>query len=297
MRYWCQCVRLVLGNGRLYRAHRGENQAKCKFFLDNPRDSNERAGASAACYSNFIVPTPLASCEHEQLQETCPAFNQTMTMRIVKSWLLLIWLVSFIPSAAHTPIFDVYEESAVNPLAAGRPVTRSASQESSAPVFKVDYISFTLRNGLQVIFHVDRSDPVVAVALTAHVGSAREKEGRTGFAHLFEHLLFLESENLGKGGLDKMSARIGGSGANGSTSRDRTNYFQTVPKDALEKMIWAEADKLGWFINTVTEPVLAKEKQVVKNEKRQGVDNSPYGHTSYVIDGADMGFWEASGFS
>ncbi|MDH7444389.1 M16 family metallopeptidase [Aquimarina sp. 2201CG14-23] len=150
--------------------------------------------------------------------------------------------------------------------------------------FKVDFEKFTLNNGLQVIFHVDRSDPVVAVALTAHVGSAREIEGRTGFAHLFEHLLFLESENLGKGGLDKMSARIGGSGANGSTSRDRTNYFQTVPKDALEKMIWAEADKLGFFINTVTDPVLAKEKQVVKNEKRQGVDNRPYGHVSYVID-------------
>ena len=117
-----------------------------------------------------------------------------------------------------------------------------------------------------------------------HVGSAREIEGRTGFAHLFEHLLFLESENLGKGGLDKMSARIGGSGANGSTSRDRTNYLQTVPKDGLEKMIWAEADKLGWFINTVTDPVLAKEKQVVKNEKRQSVDNRPYGHNQYVID-------------
>jgi zinc protease len=150
--------------------------------------------------------------------------------------------------------------------------------------FKVDFEKFTLDNGLQVIFHIDRSDPVVAVALTSHVGSAREVAGRTGFAHLFEHLLFLESENLGKGGLDKMSARIGGSGANGSTSRDRTNYFQTVPKDALEKMIWAEADKLGFFINTVTDPVLAKEKQVVKNEKRQGVDNRPYGHTFYVID-------------
>ncbi len=81
-----------------------------------------------------------------------------------------------------------------------------------------------------------------------------------------------------------MSARIGGSGANGTTSRDRTNYFQTVPNDALEKMIWAEAEKLGYFINTVTEAVLAKEKQVVKNEKRQGVDNRPYGHTRYVID-------------
>jgi zinc protease len=156
--------------------------------------------------------------------------------------------------------------------------------KESTQEFKVDYEKFTLDNGLQVILHVDKSDPVAAVALTAHVGSAREKEGRTGFAHLFEHLLFLESENLGKGGLDQMSARIGGSGANGSTSRDRTNYFQTVPKDALEKMIWAEADKLGYFINTVTEPVLAKEKQVVKNEKRQRVDNQPYGHNSSVIN-------------
>lgn len=150
--------------------------------------------------------------------------------------------------------------------------------------FNIDYETFTLNNGLKVIFHIDRSDPVVAVALTSHVGSAREVVGRTGFAHLFEHLLFLESENLGKGGLDKLSARVGGSGANGSTSRDRTNYFQTVPNDALEKMIWAQAEKLGYFINTVTQPVLAKEKQVVKNEKRQGVDNRPYGHTMYVID-------------
>lgn len=149
--------------------------------------------------------------------------------------------------------------------------------------FSVEYEKFTLDNGLEVIFHKDTSDPVVAVALTFHVGSARELPGRTGFAHLFEHLLFLESENLGRGGLDQMSARIGGSGANGSTSRDRTNYFQTVPNDALEKMIWAEADKMGFFINTVNEMVLEKEKQVVKNEKRQGVDNAPYGHTNYVV--------------
>jgi len=184
-----------------------------------------------------------------------------MFMKFAKSFLLLTCLLS-----------------ALNPVTAQKPAPKT--------VFKVEYEKFTLGNGLQVIFHIDRSDPVVAVALTAHVGSAREKAGRTGFAHLFEHLLFLESENLGKGGLDKMSARIGGSGANGSTSRDRTNYFQTVPNDALEKMLWAEADKLGWFINTVTDRVLAKEKEVVKNEKRQGVDNNPYGHTSYVIDKA-----------
>ncbi len=148
--------------------------------------------------------------------------------------------------------------------------------------FHIPYEKFQLDNGLTVLLHEDHSDPVVAVNLTVHVGSAREKEGRTGFAHLFEHLLFLESENLGKGGLDVLSANIGGSGANGSTSRDRTNYLQSIPKDALEKMLWAEADKLGWFINTVTDPVLAKEKQVVKNEKRQSYDNNPYGHTMYI---------------
>ncbi len=167
--------------------------------------------------------------------------------------------------------------------ASGSPGETIAQTPAEAPATLLPYQSFMLDNGLTVLFHVDRSDPVVAVSLTAHVGSGREKPGRTGFAHLFEHLLFLESENLGQGGLDRMSARIGGSGANGSTSRDRTNYLQTVPSDALEKMLWAEADKLGWFINTVTEPVLAKEKEVVKNEKRQGVDNRPYGHTLYVL--------------
>ncbi|MEO1187822.1 MAG: insulinase family protein, partial [Pseudomonadota bacterium] len=172
----------------------------------------------------------------------------------------------------------VSETVTSDPVTAETTIAEPAESETLLP-----YESFTLDNGLTVLFHVDRSDPVVAVSLTAHVGSAREKPGRTGFAHLFEHLLFLESENLGPGGLDRLSARIGGSGANGSTSRDRTNYLQTVPNDALEKMLWAEADKLGWFINTVTQPVLDKEKQVVKNEKRQAVDNRPYGHTFYVM--------------
>ncbi len=151
--------------------------------------------------------------------------------------------------------------------------------------FNIDHEKYELANGLDVILHVDRSDPIVAVAMTFHVGSAREVEGKTGFAHLFEHLFFLDSENLGPGGLDRLMNRIGSS-TNGSTSRDRTNYFEVVPADALEKALWAEADKLGFFINTVTEDVVAKEKQVVKNEKRQGVDNVPYGHTNFVVDRA-----------
>ena len=163
------------------------------------------------------------------------------------------------------------------------PTTPAAAAAGETVGRLVPVQTYTLDNGLTVVFHLDRSDPVTAVVLAAHVGSARETPGRTGFAHLFEHLVFLNSENLGPGGLDAMSARIGGSGANGSTSFDATDYLQTVPNDALEKMIWAEADKLGYFINTVTDAVLAKEKQVVKNEKRQSDDNRPYGHTFSVL--------------
>jgi zinc protease len=149
----------------------------------------------------------------------------------------------------------------------------------------IPFEKYELANGLDVILHVDRSDPIAAVAMTFHVGSSREVPGKTGFAHLFEHLFFLDSENLGPGGLDRLMTRVGSS-TNGSTNRDRTNYYETVPVDGLEKTLWAEADKLGFFINTVTESVVAKEKQVVKNEKRQSVDNQPYGHTSDVIDRA-----------
>ena len=148
--------------------------------------------------------------------------------------------------------------------------------------FSIDYEKYTLENGLDVVLHIDRSDPIAAVATTYHVGSARERVGKTGFAHLFEHLMFLDSENLGPGGLDILIDKLGGT-LNGSTSRDRTNYYQVVPNDGLEKVLWAESDKMGFFINTVTEEVIAKEKQVVKNEKRQSYDNRPYGHTTTII--------------
>jgi zinc protease len=153
-------------------------------------------------------------------------------------------------------------------------------------IANIEFEKYTLDNGLDVILHIDKSDPVVAIDLAAHVGSGREITGRTGFAHLFEHLLFLDSENLGYGGLDEMNTRIGGEGTNGFTTNDMTQYFQAVPADALEKIIWAEADKLGYFINTVTQDVVDNEKQVVKNEKRQRVDNQPYGHNLYIVSKA-----------
>ena len=132
--------------------------------------------------------------------------------------------------------------AACSPATTSQP-TETTDEATSTAAPSLDFQKFTLDNGLDVVLHVDRSDPIVAINLAVHVGSAREKPGKTGFAHLFEHLLFLDSENLGYGGLDEMNTRIGGEGTNGFTTNDMTQYFQVVPKDALEKIVWAEATK------------------------------------------------------
>lgn len=141
---------------------------------------------------------------------------------------------------------------------------------------------YTLPNGLDVVLHQDKSDPIVAVAIQYHVGSNREVLGRTGFAHFFEHMLFQNSENVGAGNFIKNIGDMGGT-LNGGTWQDGTIYYEVVPSDGLEKILWMESDRMGYFINTVTQEGLENEKQVVKNEKRQGVDNRPYGHTEYVM--------------
>jgi len=148
--------------------------------------------------------------------------------------------------------------------------------------FKIDYEKFTLDNGLDVILHVDKSDPIVAVATVMHVGSNREKPGKTGFAHFFEHMSFNDSENVPVGANRKMIPEWGGS-RNGGTSNDYTVYYEVVPKDAFEKILWIDSDRFGYMINTVTKEALEREKQVVKNEKRQRVDNAPYGYTQEII--------------
>ncbi len=150
---------------------------------------------------------------------------------------------------------------------------------------KIDYEKIILDNGLEVVLHQDDSDPIVAVAILFNVGSNREKPDRTGFAHFFEHMLFQNSENVGKGRFFQMIDEMGGE-LNGGTWEDGTIYYETIPKDALERVLWMESDRMGFMINTVTEAVLENEKQVVKNEKRQRVDNQPYGHTNYVINKA-----------
>jgi zinc protease len=158
----------------------------------------------------------------------------------------------------------------------------SDASSTNPDELKIDYEKYSLDNGLDVILHKDDSDPIVSIAIMFHVGSNREKPGRTGFAHFFEHMLFQNSENVGKGNFFKIIEEMGGD-FNGGTWNDGTVYYEVVPKDALEQILWMESDRMGFMINTVTEAVFQNEKQIVKNEKRHRVDNQPYGHTGYVI--------------
>jgi zinc protease len=146
----------------------------------------------------------------------------------------------------------------------------------------IDFEKYTLENGLDVILHQDHSDPIVAVAIQYHVGSSREKPGKTGFAHLFEHMMFQQSEHVGQ---DEFFKKIQGAGGtlNGGTSPDGTGYFEVVPKNAAELALWLESDRMGYLINTVTRSAFANQQDVVLNEKRQMVDNNPYGHNNYVL--------------
>ncbi len=161
--------------------------------------------------------------------------------------------------------------------------TSSSSFETSEKSeFSIEYEKFTLENGLEVVLHVDKSDPIVALTTVVHAGSNREKPGRTGFAHFFEHMAFNDSENVPRGWNRKAIPEWGGT-RNGGTWSDGTIYFEQVPKDAFDKILWIDSDRMGYMINTVTTEALEREKQVVKNEKRQRVDNAPYGYTGEII--------------
>ena len=159
----------------------------------------------------------------------------------------------------------------------------SSCKKSPDDKLSIKYEKYIMPNGLQVILHTDHSDPMISYAIMYHVGSSRETPGKTGFAHLFEHLLFVGSENVPTGKFDKVIEGAGGNN-NGFTTRDVTTYFEMFPKNALEKVLWLESDRMGFFINSVTPRLLAIQQNVVQNEKRQEEDNSPYGFTEYVID-------------
>jgi len=149
--------------------------------------------------------------------------------------------------------------------------------------FKIPYEKYKLSNGLTVILHTDRSDPIASVYIRYHVGSNREVPGKTGFAHLFEHLMFNESQHVPQGEYFKKIQTSGGS-LNGSTNSDGTNYFETVPKNALEMALWMESDRMGFLMPKVSEKTFLTQVNVVSNEKRQNYDNRAYGNSGYVMD-------------
>jgi len=171
-------------------------------------------------------------------------------------------------------------------LAAGLSFTSCKSEKEATPesaLLSVEFEKYELENGLDVILHQDKSDPIVSVAIQYGVGSNREKTGRTGFAHLFEHMLFQESENVPQDQFFKKIQDAGGT-LNGGTWKDGTIYYEVVPKNAMETVLWLESDRMGYLINTVTQAAFTNQQEVVQNEKRQRVDNNPYGHESWVID-------------
>ncbi|MHB8906464.1 MAG: M16 family metallopeptidase [Melioribacteraceae bacterium] len=143
-------------------------------------------------------------------------------------------------------------------------------------LLKIDYEKYSLANGLQVILYPDQSFPLVAVNVWYRVGSANEKPGKTGFAHLFEHMMFQGSQNIPKEGHFRYVQEAGGS-LNGSTSIDRTNYFETVPANYFELPLWLESDRMGFMIPGLTQEKLDNQKDVVMNERRQHYENQPYG--------------------
>ena len=155
-------------------------------------------------------------------------------------------------------------------------LTFAAGPSAQAPKLSVPHTQFTLPNGLNVILHRDASVPVVAVNLWYHVGSGHERPGRTGFAHLFEHVMFEGSTHVPEGSFDTW-LEAAGANNNGSTSVDRTNYYIDLPSNALELALFLESDRMGFLLDDKAPDKINGQRDVVKNEKRQGVDNQPYG--------------------
>ncbi|KAA5544959.1 M16 family metallopeptidase [Adhaeribacter rhizoryzae] len=155
-------------------------------------------------------------------------------------------------------------------------VTRKGSE------LVIPYEKYVLPNGLTVVVHEDHSDPIVHVDVTYHVGSAREEVGKSGFAHFFEHMMFQGSDNVADEEHPKIIFEAGGT-MNGTTSRDRTNYFETLPSNQLETALWLESDRMGFLLDAVTQKKFEIQRETVKNERGQSVDNRPYGQANETV--------------
>src|SRR6202789_3789535 len=169
---------------------------------------------------------------------------------------------------------------AVSMMAMSTGVQPMAAQEKANGKLKLPelkYETYTLPNGLKVITHEDHRLPLVAVDLWYHVGPLNERPGRTGFAHLFEHMMFEGSEHVGEKAHIKYVQGAGASDLNGTTDFDRTNYFETIPSNQLELALWLESDRMGYLPDKLDQANLTNQEDVVGNERRQRIENSPYG--------------------
>jgi zinc protease len=160
-----------------------------------------------------------------------------------------------------------------------------AAAQKPGDAIKIPFDTYTLPNGLTVITSIDRTAPTVAVNVWYHVGSKNETPGRTGFAHLFEHVMFTGSGNVPYGVHDRLTEGVGGSN-NGTTNNDRTTYYETIPSNYLESALWLEADRMGFLLDSLDLAKLNAQRDIVKNERRQGVDNQPYGRAREIIAAA-----------
>ena len=167
------------------------------------------------------------------------------------------------------------------PLVAQQP---AASRPNGGSI-NIPFEHYQLPNGLNVILSEDHSTPTVAVDMWYHVGSKNEQPGRTGFAHLFEHVMFTGSGHVPYGTHDRLTEGVGGAN-NGSTTNDRTNYWEVVPSNFLESALWLESDRMGYLLDALDLAKLNAQRDIVKNERRQGVDNQPYGRTNEIISTA-----------
>lgn len=165
-------------------------------------------------------------------------------------------------------------------LSLGAPLSAEDKRQADIPFEK-----YQLENGLEVILHRDSSLPMVAVNLWYHVGPSNEPKGRSGFAHLFEHLMFEGSKHVGRR-FDSLMESSGATRVNGTTSWDRTNYFETVPREHLELALWVEGDRMGFMLDAITPERLEVQRGVVKNERRQSLENAPYGPSSLALTDA-----------
>src|SRR5947208_7865569 len=189
-------------------------------------------------------------------------------MKPVRALVALVLVLIFIFSFANGP--------------AARAQQAAAAPAPAASRVEVPYAQFNLPNGLHVILHEDHTVPLLTVNVWYHVGSSREKPGRTGFAHLFEHLMFMGSGHVKYGVFDRLLESAGGTN-NASTAVDRTNYYIDVPSNALDLALFLESDRMGYLIDAMSPKTVDAQRDVVKNERRQSYENAPYGMASIEI--------------